>query len=135
MFPLQKLLSKYGWLGAFVASITPLSGNVIYISLGLTKYNPWKFVTAVFAGEFFYNEIIVSTAVFLGRPFVERIILEITTNQINFIIEAVISIGIVGITLYLLLKLDWVKLIGKRFPWTVTDDNDDHDGENKADDK
>src|SRR3712207_8596773 len=38
---------------------------------------------------------------------------ETTTNQINFIIEAVISIGIVGITLYLLVKMDWAKLIGK----------------------
>jgi len=69
--------------------MTSLSGNVIYISLGLTKYNPWKFVTAIFASELFYNQLIVSTAVFLERPFVEHIILETTTNQINFIIEAV----------------------------------------------
>jgi membrane protein DedA with SNARE-associated domain len=136
MFPLQKLLSKYGWLGAFIASMTPLSGNVIYISLGLTKYNPWKFVTAIFAGELFYNEIIVSTAVFLGRPFVERIILETTTNQINFIIEAVISIGIVGITLYLLVKMDWAKLIGKWFPWAIIEEEEDDDhGKKETDNK
>jgi hypothetical protein len=63
----------------------------------------------------------------LGRPFVERIILETTTNQINFIIEAVISIGIVGITLYLIVKMDWAKLIGKWFPWAIKEEEDDHD--------
>ena len=115
--------------------MTPLSGNVIYISLGLTKYNPWKFVTAIFAGELFYNEIIVSTAVFLGRPFVERIILETTTNQINFIIEAIISIGIVGITLYLLVKMDWAKLIGKWFPWAIIEEEEEDHGKKEKDNK
>jgi hypothetical protein len=70
----------------------------------------------------------------LGRPFVERIVLEITTNQINFIIEAIISIGIVGITLYLLVKMDWAKLIGKWFPWAIIEEKDDH-GKKETDNK
>jgi membrane protein DedA with SNARE-associated domain len=53
---LQKLLARYGWIGAFVATVTPFTGNIIYITLGLTRYSPWKFAVAVFAGEFLYNE-------------------------------------------------------------------------------
>src|SRR5678815_2679284 len=63
---LQKLLSKYGWIGAFVATIMPFSGNIIYITLGLTRYNPWKFALAVFAGELLYNEFIVWIGVLLS---------------------------------------------------------------------
>jgi membrane protein DedA with SNARE-associated domain len=66
---LQKLLARYGWIGALVATVTPFTGNIIYITLGLTRYSPWKFAVAVFAGEFLYNEFIVWIGVLLGRPF------------------------------------------------------------------
>jgi membrane protein DedA with SNARE-associated domain len=69
---------KYGWIGAFVAAVTPISGSLIYITLGLSKYKPWKFASAIFAGELLYNEAIVWIGIFLGRPAIERIISEAT---------------------------------------------------------
>jgi membrane protein DedA with SNARE-associated domain len=124
---LQKLLGKYGWIGALVAPIIPFSENFIYITLGLTKYNPWKFAVSVFAGVLLYNEFIVWIGVLLGRPFVQSIISEFTnTENPTIIIMAIIlsSTGIL-ITLYLLVKVNWNKIIGKRFPWTRTDNTNE----------
>lgn len=47
---LQKFLGKYGWIGALIAPIIPFSENLIYITLGLTRYSPQKFAIAVFIG-------------------------------------------------------------------------------------
>ncbi len=119
---LQKFLGKYGWIGALVAPIIPFSENLIYITLGLTRYSPQKFAIAVFIGVIIYNEFIVWIGVLLGRPFVDGMISTITnTNNPAAIIIAVI-LSIVGIltTLYLLIKINWNKIIGKRFPWTNT---------------
>lgn len=119
MAPLQKLLSRYGWLGAFLAALTPIPDEIVYIPLGLTKYSPWKFVTAIFAGKFALNEAIVWGAVILGRPFIERFLVSSGTNSSSYLIIA--AIVILGIILYLFLKLDCNKIIGKWFggPTTV----------------
>lgn len=124
---LQKLLGKYGWIGALVAPIIPFYENFIYITLGLTKYNPWKFAVSVFVGVFLYNEFIVWLGVLLGRPFVQSIITQVTdtSNPTAIIITIILSITGVLVTLYLLVKINWNKIIGKRFPWTRTDNSDE----------
>ena len=63
----------------------------------------------------------------MGRPFVDGMISTITnTNNPAAIIIAVI-LSIVGIltTLYLLIKINWNKIIGKRFPWTNASNKND----------
>jgi membrane protein DedA with SNARE-associated domain len=124
---LQKLLGKYGWIGALVATVMPFSGNIIYITLGLIRYSPWKFAAAVFAGELLYNEFIVWIGVLLGRPFVQRLISEFTNtdNPAAIIIAVILSTAGIIITLYLLVKINWNKIIGKRFPWTSNDNTNE----------
>ena len=78
---LQKFLGKYGWIGALVAPIIPFSENLIYITLGLTRYSPQKFAIAVFIGVILYNEFIVWIGVLLGRPFVDGMISSITNTN------------------------------------------------------
>lgn len=124
---LQKLLGKYGWIGALVAPIIPFSENFIYITLGLTKYNPWKFAVALFVGVLLYNEFIVWIGVLLGRPFVQSIISEFTNtdNPTSIIIAIILSSTGILITFYLLVKINWNKVIGNRFPWTRTDNTNE----------
>jgi hypothetical protein len=114
---------------AFVAPIIPFSENFIYTTLGLTKYNPnpEKFAVSVFAGVFLYNEFIVWLGVLLGRPFVQNIISQftVTSNPTAIIIAIILSITGVLVTLFLLIKINWNKIIGKRFPWTRTDNTDE----------
>ena len=80
----RTLVSRYGWFGAFIAALTPIPDDIVYIPLGLAKYSPWKFATATFAGKFLLNEIIVWSSIFLGRPFVEDI-LSIRYDKYNII--------------------------------------------------
>lgn len=124
ILPLQKLLSKYGWAGAFVASVTPIPDDVVYIPLGLAKYKPWKFATAVFAGKMILNEMIVAGTIFVGRPFVDMLSSE-EVNPVYLVSGALISALILGLLIYFSLRIDWSKVIGKWFPWTLNEDNTD----------
>ena len=39
MLPFQRLVKKYGAAAAFVAAATPIPDDIIYVPLGLAKYN------------------------------------------------------------------------------------------------
>jgi membrane protein DedA with SNARE-associated domain len=126
MLPLQKLLSKYGWPGAFAAALTPIPDDLVYIPLGLAKYNPAKFVIATFTGKFILNEFIVFGSVFLGRPVVEILTAE-NTDPVYLYIGVGVSISIVILIIFLYLRIDWGKIVGRWFPWTLNDNGDDKD--------
>ena len=124
MAPLERLLGRYGWLGAFIAAMTPIPDDLVYIPLGIAKYRPWKFATATFYGKLMLNEGIVWGAVFLGRPFVESLSNSTTENPFYLIIGAICVAVILGGILYLFLKIDWGKIIGKWFPWTTLENDE-----------
>jgi membrane protein DedA with SNARE-associated domain len=126
MLPLQRLLSKYGWPGAFAAALTPIPDDLVYIPLGLAKYNPAKFVIATFTGKFILNEFIVFGSVFLGRPVVEILTAE-STDPVYLYIGVGVSISIVILIIFLYLRIDWGKIVGRWFPWTLNDNGDDKD--------
>ncbi len=130
MLPLQRLVSRYGWPAAFIAAATPIPDDLVYIPLGFAKYSPWKFATATFAGKFVMNEAIVWSSIFLGRPFVENILRE-TTDPTWLYVGAAVSIGLLAVTIYYSLKIDWAKLIGRWFPWALEDRGDNKDSDNK----
>jgi membrane protein DedA with SNARE-associated domain len=130
MLPLQRLLSKYGWPGAFAAALTPIPDDLVYIPLGLAKYSPAKFAIATFTGKFILNEFIVFGSVFFGRPVVDVLTSE-STDPIYLYLGVGVSIAILILIIFLYLRIDWGKIIGKWFPWTLnnnnSDDNDNHD--------
>jgi membrane protein DedA with SNARE-associated domain len=126
IMPLQRLLGKYGWVGAFTASVTPIPDDLVYIPLGLAKYNPWKFATAVFAGKLILNEMIVAGTIFVGRPFVDMLSSE-EVNPLYLVTGAVVSAVILGLIIYIYLRVDWSKIIGKWFPWTLSESATDRD--------
>ena len=134
MRPLQNLLSRYGWFGAFIAALTPIPDDLVYIPLGLAKYNPWKFATATFAGKVLMNEIIVWSSFYLGRPFVENIFGE-TTDFTTLIIVAIASVAALGIVVYYSLRIDWAKIIGRWAPWALEDPKNDDNNNDDDDDK
>jgi membrane protein DedA with SNARE-associated domain len=132
MRPLQNLVSRYGWFGAFIAALTPIPDDIVYIPLGLAKYNPWKFATATFAGKFLMNESIVWGSIFLGRPFVEDILSSETTDQTSLIIAAIVSTIVLAVVVYFSLRIDWAKVIGRWFPWALKNSNDEEDDINDS---
>jgi membrane protein DedA with SNARE-associated domain len=126
IMPLQRLLGKYGWAGAFTASLTPIPDDLVYIPLGLAKYNPWKFATAIFAGKLILNEMIVSGTIFIGRPFVDMLSAE-EINPLYLITAAIVTAAVMGLIIYFSLRIDWSKIIGKWFPWTLNESTADED--------
>jgi membrane protein DedA with SNARE-associated domain len=122
MLPLQRLVSRYGWPGAFLASATPIPDDIVYIPLGLARYSPWKFALATFAGKIAMTEAIVWGTIFLGRPIAEDVISS-ATDYTTLIIIGVASVAVMGVILYFTLKLDWGRLLGRWFPWAVRDDD------------
>jgi membrane protein DedA with SNARE-associated domain len=126
MLPLQRLLSKYGWGGAFVAALTPIPDDLVYIPLGLAKYSPWKFATATFAGKFLFNEVLVLGAVYFGKPFIDKIMSD-TSTPVSLVIGTILTVTVIGLMIYLSYKINWDRIIGKWFPWTIdkSDGNSD----------
>ncbi len=137
MRPLQNLVRRYGWFGAFIAALTPIPDDIVYIPLGLAKYNPWKFATATFAGRFLLNESIVWGSIFLGRPFIEDILSSDTIDTTSIIIAAIVSSIVLAVIVFLSLRIDWARVIGRWFPWTLKNGNDeeeDHKDNNEGND-
>jgi membrane protein DedA with SNARE-associated domain len=124
MLPLKRLLKKYGWIGSFLAAITPFPpDDIVIILLGMVKLSPWKFIITNFAGKLISNLIVVWGAALTGRVLVEQIILQ-SQSFSNMLILTISSLIIAGITIYSIMKVDWRKTIGKWFPWTLDDRND-----------
>jgi membrane protein DedA with SNARE-associated domain len=121
MVPLQRLLGRYGAIGAFIAAATPIPDDIVYIPLGLTKYSPWKFVIATFLGKFVLNLSFVLGAIYFGKPFVNNLISN-STSVDSLIGITIASIAVLGIIVYFTLKIDWAKIIGRWFPWTLDKD-------------
>ena len=44
MRPFERLVKRYGAAAAFVAAATPMPDDIIFIPLGLAKYNPKRFL-------------------------------------------------------------------------------------------
>lgn len=124
MLPLQRLLGRYGAIGAFIAAISPIPDDIVYIPLGLAKYNPWKFAIATFLGKFAFNEIFVLGAIYFGKPFVNNLMSN-STNLDYLLVVTIVSIAVLGVIIYFALKIDWSKIIGHWFPWTLDKDQEE----------
>lgn len=128
ILPLQRVLRKYGSLGTFIAALTPIPDDLVYIPLGLARYNPWKFAIVVFSGKLILNEIIVWSTVILGRPFLESFI-STEIDPLYLVLGITASLAILAATIYLYIRVDWETVIGKWFPWALEESpNDSDDG-------
>ena len=124
MFPLQRVLRRYGGFGAFIVALTPIPDDLVYIPLGLARYSPWKFAIATFAGKFILNEIIVWSSVILGRPFIESFI-STDIDPLYLTVGIIASVAILIIVVYLSIRVDWAKVIGRWFPWAIDSPDSD----------
>lgn len=128
MTPLQILLAKYGSLGSFIAALTPIPpDDIIIVLLGISKFTPWKFVVTTFFGKLIVNLAVVWILLLWGRPLAQQI-LDRTTDPFYLALFAAASISVVGLLLYIVTRLDWGSIIGKRFPWTMSDNQGDKNG-------
>jgi len=126
MRPFERLVKKYGAAAAFFAAATPMPDDLIYVPLGLAKYNPKRFIVATLAGKIVLSYIIVFGSHYFGLSLVEPLlenIEDVSTIYIGIAVFAAIMTAVV----ILLLKLDWQRIMGRFAPWTLDENNPDED--------
>jgi len=123
MKPFQKLVKRYGGSAAFVAAATPIPDDLVYIPLGLAKYNPKRFFIATLLGKFVLYYAIVLISHYMGLSLLEPILQDIEDPLPVYI--GIIILGLaMTITVILLLRLNWEKILSRVAPWTLEDDDD-----------
>ena len=122
MRPFERLVKKYGAAAAFVAAATPIPDDIIFVPLGLAKYNPKRFFIATLTGKIVLSYIIVFISHYLGLSFIEPF-LENIDDTTPVYIGIIIFGAIMTAVIVLLLKLDWVRIMGKFAPWTLDENN------------
>ena len=123
MKPFQKLVKRYGGAAAFVAAATPIPDDMVYIPLGLAKYNPKRFFIATLSGKIVLCYIIVLISHYTGLSILEPILEDI--DDPFAIYAGIIVFGaIMTAIVILLLRLDWARILGRIAPWTLDDDED-----------
>ena len=123
MRPFQKLVKRYGGAAAFVAAATPIPDDMVYIPLGLAKYNPKRFFIATLSGKIVLCYIIVLISHFTGLSILEPV-LEDIDDPLAIYAGMIVFGAIMTAIVILLLRLDWAKILGRVAPWTLDDDKD-----------
>jgi len=123
MKPFQKLVKRYGGSAAFVAAATPIPDDLVYIPLGLAKYNPKRFFVATLLGKIVLYYVIVLISHYMGLSLLEPILQNIGDPLPVYI--GIIILGLaMTITVILLLRLNWERILSRVAPWTLEDDDD-----------
>jgi len=125
MLPFQKLVKRYGGSAAFVAAATPIPDDLVYIPLGLAKYNPKRFFVATLLGKFVLYYVIVLISHYMGLSLLEPVLREINDPLPVYI--GIIALGVaMTVVVILLLRLNWEKILGRIAPWTLDDDDNNN---------
>ena len=123
MKPFQKLVKRYGGSAAFVAAATPIPDDLVYIPLGLAKYNPKRFFVATLLGKIVLYYVIVLISHYMGLSLLEPILQNIEDPLPVYI--GIIILGLaMTIVVILLLRLNWERVLSRVAPWTLEDDDD-----------
>ena len=124
MRPFERLVKRYGAAAAFFAAATPMPDDLIYIPLGLARYNPKRFFIATLTGKIVLSYIIVFISHYMGLSIVEPFLEDVDDVSTIYIGIAVFAAMMASVVV-LLLKLDWQRLMGRFAPWTLDENNDD----------
>ena len=131
MLPFQRLVKRYGAGAAFFAAATPIPDDLVYVPLGLAKYNPRKFFVATLSGKLILCYVIVILSHYVSGPVIDPIFESFGIYSVEdmedptLILIGIISFGAAMTAIVLiLLRLDWNRVLGRVVPWTL-EDNDD----------
>jgi len=125
MMPFQKLVKRYGASAAFVAAATPIPDDLVYIPLGLAKYNPKRFFVATLSGKFVLYYVIVLISHYMGLSLLEPVLQGID-DPLPVYIGIIVLGAAMTIVVILLLRLNWERILGRVAPWTLEDDDNNN---------
>ena len=123
MKPFERLVKRYGAAAAFVAAATPIPDDLIYVPLGLARYNPIRFFISTFLGKIVLGYVVVLLSHFFGMTYVEPFLENIKDPMIAYIGFAVFT-AMMTAAILLLLRLNWETILGRFAPWAVQKDDE-----------
>ncbi len=131
MRPFERLVKRYGAGAAFFAAATPIPDDLVYVPLGLARYNPARFFVATLTGKIVLSYVIVFVSHHLGQSIAEPLLVNI--NDATPVYIGIIIFGAsMSAVVILLLKLDWHRILGRVAPWTIVDDADNDNDDDDA---
>ena len=126
MLPFQRLVKRYGAGAAFFAAATPIPDDLVYVPLGLAKYNPRKFFIATLTGKLVLCYVIVISSHYVSGPVIDPIFESFGIYSVEDMQDPTpILIGIIGFgagmtaVVLILLRLDWSRGFGRFVAWPV----------------
>ena len=123
--PFERLVKRYGAVAAFVAAATPIPDDLIYVPLGLAKYNPLRFFISTLAGKIVLGYAIVYISRGFGLSFIDPLLKDVHDVSSIYIGTAIFAAMLTGVVI-LLLRLNWEKILGKIAPWTLNPEKDEN---------
>lgn len=104
---LMKLFKKFGPIAIFIFALTPLPDDLLFIPLGVMRYNLVRAFIPALIGKFLSNLIIA----YSGRWSLEIIseLFGLEGEGSSFIIGTVIGIILMIIVIVIMFKVDWEK--------------------------
>jgi len=103
----RKVMNKYGAIAIFIMAVTPSPDDVLYIPLGMMKYNPLNFLILCFVGKFLLTLIIT----WGGRYSLSYI--PMAFSAAGGIAGMIITLGFILLSVYATVKIDWEKIFMK----------------------
>lgn len=123
MRPFERLVKRYGAAAAFVAAATPIPDDLIYVPLGLARYNPLRFFISTFVGKIVLGYVVVLLSHFFGMTYVEPFLENVKDPMVVYVGFAVFA-ATMTVAILLLLRLNWEKILGRIAPWAVQKDDE-----------
>lgn len=121
MRPFQRLVRRYGAAAAFVAAATPIPDDMVYVPLGLSRYDPRKFMAATLAGKLVLHYAIVAASHYLGLSLIAPVLAEVDDPLAVYAGIAVFGAAMTAVVV-VTLRLDWSRILGRVAPWTLDED-------------
>ena len=108
---LVRIFNKYGSIVIFLFALTPLPDDLLFIPLGVMRYNIVKAFVPALIGKFFMNLIVA----YSGRFSIQiiRDIFGVESDWISALIGIVLAIVLMIIVFVIMFKTDWEKFLEK----------------------
>lgn len=123
MRPFERLVKRYGAAAAFAAAATPIPDDLIYVPLGLARYNPLRFFISTLLGKIVLSYTIALTSHYFGINYVEPFLEDVEDPTVIYV-GLVVFASTMTAAILLLLRLDWARILGRFAPWTVQKDDE-----------
>ncbi|CAI9831428.1 MAG: VTT domain-containing protein [Nitrosopumilus sp.] len=117
--PFERLVKRYGAAAAFAAAATPIPDDLVYVPLGLARYDPKRFFAATLAGKLVLSYVIVLASHHLGLTLVGPLLEDVDESTV-YVGTAVFAASMTAVVV-LMLRLDWHRILGRIAPWTLDD--------------